>query len=126
MEDGETIYYISNPAIVYGHLKASFRKGVNCHEKTSVVIKVVCNWKRFTEAVINPSRRSIEALRYNLNGQWVDTAPTPESAVENRLPGEFSFHLVPYSNRIEHGKLRFRGKSFSLKSIIPTGIPFMA
>lgn len=70
------------------------------------------------EAVINPEvGASIEALRYNLNGQWVDIMrPTPESAVENRLPGEFSsFHLVPYSNRIEHGKLRFRGKEFQLK-----------
>jgi aldose 1-epimerase len=60
---------------------------------------------------------SIEALRYNLNQEWVDVMrPTPKEAIDHKRPGNFSsFHLVPYSNRIENGLLHFKGESYQLK-----------
>jgi aldose 1-epimerase len=72
----------------------------------------------FLEAVICPEvGASIEALRYNLKGKWVDIMrPTPQSAVDNKTSGGFSsFHLVPYSNRIENGILRYKGTEYRLK-----------
>lgn len=72
----------------------------------------------YLEAVICPEvGASIEAFRYSLKGRWVNVMrPTPESAADNKDPGGFScFHLVPYSNRIENGLLRFKGKEYKLK-----------
>ena len=48
------------------------------------------------EAVICPEvGASIAALRYNLNGKWVDIMrPTPQTAIDAKMPGDFSsFHL---------------------------------
>lgn len=70
------------------------------------------------EAVICPGvGASIQALRYNLNGQWVDIMrATPQSAVDNKASADFSsFHLVPYSNRIENGVLHFNGNTYQLE-----------
>ena len=59
---------------------------------------------------------SICSMRFLLNGKWVDIMrPTPQGAMEAKDPGAFSsFHLMPYSNRIENGILHFRGKTLSL------------
>lgn len=71
------------------------------------------------EAVICPGiGGSIHSLKYNKNGKWLDVMrPTPQEAVDNRDSGAFaSFHLMPYSNRIENGKLVFRGMEYTLRT----------
>ena len=61
---------------------------------------------------------SIHSLRYRLNGKWVDIMrPTPREAIDKKEPGSFSsFHLLPYSNRIENGILRYKGKTYRLRT----------
>lgn len=69
------------------------------------------------KAVICPEvGASIHSLCYKLNGQWVDIMrPTPQEAVDQKKPGLFSsFHLLPYSNRIENGVLNYKGKVYNL------------
>ena len=72
----------------------------------------------FLEIVVCPEvGASIEAFRYNLKGKWVDVMrPTLKYSADKKDPGGFScFHLVPYSNRIENGILRFNGTEYRLK-----------
>ncbi len=60
---------------------------------------------------------SIHSLCYKLNGQWVDIMrPTPQEAIDQKKSGLFSsFHLLPYSNRIENGVLNYNGKVYNLQ-----------
>lgn len=71
------------------------------------------------EAVIAPSLGgSIYSFKYKKDSTWLDIMrPTPQVALEKRDAGGFaSFHLIPYSNRIEGGKLKFKGETYSLKT----------
>lgn len=70
------------------------------------------------EAVICPELGgSIYSLRYKKDDQWLDIMrPTTKEALENKDAPEFaSYHLIPYSNRIEGGRLNFMGKTYQLK-----------
>ena len=59
---------------------------------------------------------SIHSLCYKFKGQWVDIMrPTPQEAVDQKKPGLFSsFHLLPYSNRIENGVLNYNGMIYNM------------
>lgn len=71
------------------------------------------------EAVICPKLGgSIFTLKYQKDGRWLDIMrPTPHEAMDNKDAGAFaSFHLIPYSNRIEGGQLHFKGQTYKLET----------
>jgi aldose 1-epimerase len=59
----------------------------------------------------------IHSLKYKKDSEWLDIMrPTPDEAVTNREAGLFaSFNMIPYSNRIENGRLVYNGKKYSLE-----------
>lgn len=73
---------------------------------------------RRIQAVIAPSiGGSLYSLKRQVHGEWLEvTRPTPESAVHAADPGSFaSFVMIPYSNRIANGLLRFEGQEYPLR-----------
>ncbi len=60
---------------------------------------------------------SLYSLKRRINEEWIEvTRPTPESALNDADPGSFaSFVMIPYSNRIANGLLRFAGCEHQLR-----------
>ena len=66
---------------------------------------------------------SILSMEYKYNGEWVHIMrPTPISSLERELPGDFaSFNMIPFSNRIENGILKFKEREYILEINNPDG-----
>lgn len=66
---------------------------------------------------------SIFSMEYNCDGEWVHIMrPTPISSLEESIPGDFSsFNMIPFSNRIENGLLKYRDRDYLLRINNPDG-----
>ena len=66
---------------------------------------------------------SIFSMEYKYRGEWIHIMrSTPHSSLERCVPGDFaSFNMIPFSNRIENGLLKYRGKEYALEINNPDG-----
>lgn len=66
---------------------------------------------------------SIYSMEYRHMNEWVHIMrPSPDSALDQSNSGEFaSFNLIPFSNRIEDGMLKYYGKEYALEVNNPDG-----
>jgi aldose 1-epimerase len=67
-----------------------------------------------SQAVIAPEYgAALMAWKTKLGGKWVDL--TPDATQDTCDLQEASFLMIPYSNRIEHGKFVFAGTEYQLR-----------
>lgn len=66
---------------------------------------------------------SIFSMEYKYEGEWLHIMrPTTSSALKEGNSGDFaSFNLIPFSNRIENGLLKYRGREYVLDINNPDG-----
>ncbi|HHW70348.1 MAG TPA: aldose 1-epimerase [Clostridiales bacterium] len=59
---------------------------------------------------------SIYSFEYYHGDDWLNIMrPTPRTALESKEAGDFSsYNLIPFSNRIENGILRYKGREYRL------------